>query len=228
MKKVSKRMQVVLEKRVANKIYAVSEALSLLKETSKVKFDETVEVSIKLGVDPRKTDQNIRGMVGLPNGTGKKVRVAVITEDAKKVEASKKAGADLVGGMELIDEISKGKLDFEICIATPDMMPKLAKVAKILGPKGLMPNPKLGTVSPDPEEAVKTAKAGQVEYRTEKGGIVHAGLGKLSFDVKKLEENLGALMDAIRKAKPEKLKGVYIQKVVLSSTMGAGFPVEIK
>ena len=225
---ISKRMKTISEKVEAGKIYSVSDALKILKETSKVKFDETVEIAIKLGIDTKKTDQNIRGMVSLPNGTGKKVRVAVVTEDSAKAEDAKKAGADLIGGTDLIEKISKGELNFDVCITTPDMMPKLAKVARVLGPKGLMPNPKLGTVTADIGEAVKTSKAGQVEYRTEKNGIVHAGVGKLSFDAKKLEENINALMGAVKKVKPQGIKGVYIRKVAITSTMGRGLTVDLK
>lgn len=228
MAKTSKRMKDLRAKIDATKAYTVEEAIGLLKESSKVKFDETVEMAVKLGLDPKKSDQALRGMVALPNGTGKKVRVAVIAADTTKQDAAKKANADLVGGEELIETIAKGEIAFDVCVTTPDMMPKLAKVARVLGPKGLMPNPKLGTVTPDVEEAVKKAKAGQVEYRTDKNGLIHAGVGKLSFDAKKLEENVDALMDVIRKAKPQSVKGTYIRKVSLSSTMGPGVTVDMK
>ncbi len=226
--KISKRMKSIKEKVDVTKVYSLTDALASLKENSKVKFDETVEISVKLGIDIKKSDQAIRGMVALPNGTGKTVKVAVVVEDDEKQKLAKKAGADLVGGAELIAEIAKGKLGFEVCITSPDMMPKLAKVARILGPKGLMPNPKLGTVTTDIEGAVKKSKAGQVEYRVDKNGLIHAGVGKVSFDAKKLEENIDALMDALRKARPEKIKGIYIQKVSVSSTMGAGYTVNLK
>ncbi len=226
--KISKRMKSINEKVDVTKVYSLTDALASLKVNSKVKFDETVEISVKLGIDIKKSDQAIRGMVALPNGTGKTVKVAVVVEDDEKQKLAKKAGADIVGGQELIDKIAKGDLGFEVCITSPDMMPKLAKVARILGPKGLMPNPKLGTVTTDIESAVKKSKAGQVEYRVDKNGLIHAGVGKLSFDAKKLEENIDALMDALRKARPEKIKGIYIQKVSVSSTMGAGYTVNLK
>ncbi|MBN1783597.1 MAG: 50S ribosomal protein L1 [Alphaproteobacteria bacterium] len=228
MAKTSKRMKDLRATIESEKVYALSDAIALLKKGSKVKFDETVEIAVRLGLDPKKADQALRGMVALPNGTGKNVRVAVVVADAAKQDAVKKAGADVVGGEELIETIAKGTIDFDVCITTPDMMPKLAKVARVLGPKGLMPNPKLGTVTPDVEEAVKKSKAGQIEYRTDKNGLIHAGVGKLSFDEKKLEENINTLMDVLRKAKPQSAKGTYIRKVSLSSTMGAGITVDMK
>ncbi len=228
MSKISKRMKGVKSKIDSKKVYVLVDALRDLKENSKVKFDETVEISVKLGIDVTKSDQAIRGMVALPNGTGKQARVTVVTEDDKIKESAKKAGADLIGGQDLIDKIAKGELNFDVCITTPDMMPKLVRVARVLGPKGLMPNPKLGTVTTDIEGAVKKSKAGQVEYRTEKAGLIHVGVGRLSFGEKKLEENINALMDVLRKAKPSKVKGVYIEKVSVSSTMGAGYTVNLK
>jgi large subunit ribosomal protein L1 len=207
------------------KLYTVREAIKILKEKSAVKFDETLDIAVNLGIDTKQSDQNVRGMVSLPHGTGKKTRVAVFAKGPKATEA-KTAGADIVGDDDLIEKILKGELNFDRVIATPDMMAGLGKVAKILGPKGLMPNPKLGTVATDVKGAVEKAKAGQVEFRAEKAGVVHAGLGKLSFDKKKLEENAAAFMDAISKAKPASSKGVYIKKIVLSSTQGVGLRID--
>lgn len=208
------------------KLYPLAEAVSLIKERAKAKFDETIEVAIGINLDPKKADQNIRGMVNLPHGTGKKLRVAVFARDAKADEA-KKAGADIVGSEELVAMINKGEMPFDRCIATPDMMVEVAKVGKILGPRGLMPNPKLGTVTNDVAEAVKAAKGGQIEFRAEKAGIVHAGVGKASFDTAKLNENIQALLDALRKAKPESIKGTYFKRFDLSSTMGPGIKVDL-
>lgn len=222
---VSKRIKKMNEGLDKSKLYMAAEAVKILKEKSAVKFDETLDIAINLGIDTKQSDQNVRGMVSLPNGTGKKVRVAVFAKGPKATEA-KSAGADIVGDDDLVEKISKGALDFDRVIATPDMMAGLGKVAKILGPKGLMPNPKLGTVTMDVKGAVEKAKAGQVEFRAEKAGVVHAGLGKLSFDAKKLEENIAAFMDAIAKAKPASSKGVYIKKIVLSSTQGAGLKID--
>jgi large subunit ribosomal protein L1 len=208
-------------------LYTIEDAIKLVKECATAKFDESVDISINLGIDPRQSDQGVRGVVSLPNGTGKKVTVAVFARDAKADEA-KKAGAKIVGAEELIEQVSKGEVNFDRCIATPDMMPLLGKVAKILGPKGLMPNPKLGTVSENVAEAVKNTLAGQVEYRAEKAGIVHAGVGKVSFDDKKLAENIKALYDAVVKAKPSGVKGTYIKKVAIGSTMGPSVKVNHK
>lgn len=206
--------------------YSVEEAVKIIKDSaSKRKFDETVDIAINLGVDPKHADQQVRGVISLPNGTGKTVRVAVFAKDAKADEA-KKAGADIVGAEDLIAQIKAGKIDFDRCIATPDMMGVVGQVAKILGPKGMMPNPKLGTVTPDVAKAVSEAKAGSIEFRAEKTGIVHAGVGKASFDAKKLVQNVEAFIDAIQKARPTGAKGTYMKKVTLSSTMGPGIRVD--
>jgi large subunit ribosomal protein L1 len=208
------------------KTYAIDEAVALLKTSAGArKFDETIDISINLGVDTKHADQQVRGMISLPHGTGKSVRVAVIAKDAKADEA-KKAGADLVGAEDLINDIKNGKIDFDRCIATPDMMGLVGQVAKILGPKGMMPNPKLGTVTPDVAKAVSEAKAGSIEFRAEKNGIVHAGVGKASFDAKKLAENIDAFIAAIVRAKPAGAKGTYVKKITLSSTMGPGIRIE--
>lgn len=209
------------------KIYSIDEAVKILKACAAVrKFDETVDIALNLGVDPKHADQQVRGMISLPHGTGKSVRVAVIAKDAKAEEA-KKAGADIVGAEDLINDIKNGKIDFDRCIATPDMMGLVGQVAKILGPKGMMPNPKLGTVTPDVAKAVSEAKAGSIEFRAEKTGIIHAGVGKASFDAKKLAENITAFVDAIQRAKPTGAKGTYMKKVTLSSTMGPGVRIDI-
>ncbi len=209
------------------KIYSIDEAVKILKTCAAVrKFDETVDIALNLGVDPKHADQQVRGMISLPHGTGKSVRVAVIAKDAKADEA-KKAGADIVGAEDLINDIKNGKIDFDRCIATPDMMGLVGQVAKILGPKGMMPNPKLGTVTPDVAKAVSEAKAGSIEFRAEKTGIIHAGVGKASFDAKKLAENIAAFVDAIQRAKPAGAKGTYMKKVTLSSTMGPGVRIDI-
>lgn len=208
------------------KAYSVDEAVKILKEAASVrKFDETLDIAINLGLDTKQADQQVRGMISLPNGTGKKVRVAVFAKDAKADEA-KKAGADLVGAEDLIAQIKAGKIDFDRCIATPDMMGVVGQVAKILGPKGMMPNPKLGTVTPDVAKAVAEAKAGSIEFRAEKTGIIHAGIGKTSFDAKKLAENVNAFIDAIQRAKPPGAKGTYMKKVTLTSTMGPGIRLD--
>lgn len=223
---VSKRMKKMYEGFDKEKLYTISEALKVLKEKSTVKFDETVDIAMNLGIDTKQSDQNIRGMVSLPNGTGKKCVVAVFAKGPKATEA-KEAGADMVGDDDLIANILKGQINFDRCIATPDMMASLGKVAKVLGPKGLMPNPKLGTVTMNVKEAVEKAKAGQVEYRAEKSGIVHAGMGKLSFGEAKLEENVRAFIDVIAKAKPASSKGTYIKKITLSSTQGVGLRIDL-
>ncbi len=223
---VSKRMKKMYEGFDKEKLYTISEALKVLKEKSTVKFDETVDIAMNLGIDIKQSDQNIRGMVSLPNGTGKKCVVAVFAKGPKATEA-KEAGADMVGDDDLIASILKGQINFDRCIATPDMMASLGKVAKVLGPKGLMPNPKLGTVTMNIKEAVEKAKAGQVEYRAEKFGIVHAGMGKLSFGEAKLEENVRAFIDVIAKAKPASSKGTYIKKITLSSTQGVGLRIDL-
>ena len=208
------------------KVYTLSEAVEALREYASKKFDETLEIAIRLGIDVTKADQNIRGMLSLPNGTGKSVRVAVFTANAQ--EEAKKAGADVVGGEELIDAVAAGNINFDRVIATPDMMPKMSKVARVLGPKGLMPNPKLGTVTNNVAEAVATAKAGQIEYRAEKKGIIHAGIGKMSFETAKLVENANALIEQLKKVKPASAKGQYILGISVATTQGPGLKVDAK
>jgi large subunit ribosomal protein L1 len=205
------------------KVYALADAINALLPYTSKKFDETLDIAVRLNVDIAKNDQNVRGMLSLPNGTGKSVRVAVFTKD--KQDEAKKAGADIVGDVDLIDKVLGGFLDFDRVLATPEMMPNMAKVAKILGPKGMMPNPKLGTVAANIGDAVKRAKAGQIEYRAEKSGIVHAGIGKVSFPVEKLVENADALIDALKKAKPASVKGQYILGISVSTTQGPGLKV---
>ncbi len=208
-----------------NKFYGIDEAIKILKDAaSKRKFDESIEIAMNLNVDPRHADQNVRGMVSLPNGTGATVRVAVFARD-EKAAAAKAAGADIVGAEDLVEKIKGGEVDFDRCIATPDMMAMVGQVAKILGPKGLMPNPKLGTVTPNVEQAVKDAKGGAIEFRAEKAGIVHAGVGKASFDDAKLIENVKAFYSAIQRARPSGAKGTYILKVSVSSSMGPGLKI---
>ena len=209
-----------------NQFYALTDAVAAVKKTATAKFDETVEVALNLGVDPKHSDQMVRGMVSLPKGTGKKVRVAVFAK-GDKVEEAKKAGADLVGSDELVEMIKAGTIEFDRCIATPDMMAVVGSVAKILGPRGLMPNPKLGTVTVNVGEAVKTAKSGQVEFRVEKGGIIHAGVGKVSFTPEDIAENIKALVDAVIKARPSGVKGTYLKAAVLSSTMGPSVKLDV-
>lgn len=226
MAKAGKRIRKAYEGLDPTKSYGLEEAIKLIKERATAKFDETIEVAIGLNVDTRKADQNVRGMVNLPNGTGKTLKVAVFARDAKAEEA-KAAGAEFVGAEELVDMITKGEMPFDRCIATPDMMVTVAKVGKILGPRGLMPNPKLGTVTMNIKEAVEAAKGGQIEFRAEKTGIVHAGIGKASFTDGKLSENIKALMDALKKAKPETIKSTYVKRFDLSSTMGPSLRVDI-
>jgi large subunit ribosomal protein L1 len=209
-----------------DKLYGVSEAIALIKEHATAKFDETIEVALNLGVDPRHADQMVRGVVSLPKGTGKTVRVAVFAKDAKAEEA-RAAGADVVGAEDLIEAITNGNIDFDRCIATPDMMGMVGRVAKILGPKGMMPNPKLGTVTPNVGQAVKDAKGGQVEYRVEKAGIIHSGIGKASFSADDLRANFDALVDAVVKAKPSGAKGKYLRKAAISSSMGPGIRLDV-
>ena len=208
------------------KVYTLNEAIETLRGFCSKKFDESLEIAVKLGIDVTKADQNIRGMLSLPNGTGKKVRVAVFTVNSQ--DEAKKAGADVVGGEELIDKVANGFLDFDRVIATPDMMPKMSKVARVLGPKGLMPNPKLGTVTNNVTEAVANAKAGQIEYRAEKKGIIHAGIGKMSFATDKLVENANALIEQLKKVKPASTKGQYILGCSVATTQGPGLKVEVK
>ena len=208
------------------KSYELAEAVKILKENSKVKFDETVELSMNLGVDPRHADQMVRGVVNLPHGTGKSVRVGVFATGDKAAEAIA-AGADVVGADDLAEMVQKGEINFDRCIATPDMMPIVGRLGKVLGPRGMMPNPKLGTVTQDVATAIKNAKGGQVEYRVEKAGIIHAGVGKVSFDVKALAENIRTLVDAVHKARPSGAKGTYIKRISLSSTMGPGIKLDV-
>jgi large subunit ribosomal protein L1 len=208
------------------KIYALPDAIETLRGFCSAKFDESLEIAVKLGIDVAKADQNIRGMLSLPNGTGKKVRVAVFTINSQ--DDAKKAGADVVGGEELIDKVANGFLDFDRVIATPDMMPKMSKVARVLGPKGLMPNPKLGTVTNNVAEAIASAKAGQIEYRAEKNGIIHAGIGKMSFATDKLVENANALIEQLKKVKPASTKGQYILGASVATTQGPGLKIEVK
>lgn len=226
MAKVSKRQKTFNETLELGKAYSVTEALELVKSLSTAKFDESVDASINLGVDPRKSDQVVRGSTVLPHGTGKDVRVAVFAQGAQ-ADAAKEAGADLVGFEDLAESIKGGNMDFDVVIATPDAMRIVGQLGQVLGPRGLMPNPKVGTVSPDAAAAVKNAKAGQVRYRTDKAGIIHASIGKASFDAKLLQENLQALLVDLKKAKPSAAKGIYLKKVALSSTMGPGLAVDV-
>lgn len=225
MAKISKRMAAIRSAVDKTKLYPIDEALALVKAGATAKFDESIDVSFNLGVDPRKSDQVIRGSVVMPKGTGKTVRVAVFTQGAN-VEAAKAAGADLVGFEELADEVKKGNLDFDVVIASPDAMRIVGQLGTILGPRGLMPNPKVGTVTPNVADAVRNAKAGQVQYRTDKAGIVHATIGRASFVEADLRENFNALLDAVMKAKPAAAKGQYLKKIAVSSTMGLGVKVD--
>ncbi|MCB5191267.1 50S ribosomal protein L1 [Methylobacillus arboreus] len=225
MAKVSKRIDALRAKVDRNKVYPVAEALTLVKETATAKFDESVDAVINLGIDARKSDQLVRGALVLPHGTGKTKRIAVFAQGAA-AEAAKAAGADIVGFEDLAEQVKGGFLDFDVAIATPDAMRIVGTLGQVLGPRGLMPNPKVGTVTPDVTTAVKNAKAGQVQYRTDKGGIVHCTIGRASFNVDALKENLAALVDALNKAKPASSKGVYLKKVSVSSTMGAGVRVD--
>ena len=209
-----------------SKVYEPIDAIKILKENTYTKFEESLEVAINLGIDTNKTDQNIRGVITLPKGSGKAIKVAVIVKGEKQNEA-KEAGADLVGDNDIIDTISNGKIQFDILIASPDMMPAIGKVAKVLGPKGLMPNPKLGTVTQDIKKAVENAKSGQVQYKNEKGGIIHAGIGKINFNDDDLLENLKALFSSINKSKPDAVKGSFIKKVSIASTMGVGLEINL-
>jgi len=225
MANVSKRVAAIQAKVDRNKIYPVAEALTLVKEIATAKFDESVDAVINLGIDARKSDQLVRGALVLPNGTGKTKRVAVFAQGAA-AEAAKAAGADIVGFDDLAEQVKGGFLDFDVAIATPDAMRVVGTLGQVLGPRGLMPNPKVGTVTPDVATAVKNAKAGQVQYRTDKGGIVHCTIGRASFTVEALQGNLAALVDALNKAKPTSTKGVYLKKLSVSSTMGAGIRVD--
>ncbi len=225
MAKMSKRNKAIREKVEHGKVYDVSEALELIKELSTVKFNESVDVAVTLGVDARKSDQVVRGATVLPNGTGKTVRVAVFAQ-GENAEKAKAAGADLVGFDDLAEQVQKGEMDFDVVIATPDAMRVVGKLGPVLGPRGLMPNPKVGTVTPDVESAVQNAKAGQVRYRIEKAGIVHCPIGTISFEVDALKQNLEALLKDLVKAKPPAAKGQYMKKVSISSTMGPGLAVD--
>ncbi|MEM9332286.1 MAG: 50S ribosomal protein L1 [Pseudomonadota bacterium] len=220
-----KRTKNALEGIDRKHLYTLTEAVGMVKERASAKFDETVEVAMNLGVDPRHADQMVRGVVNLPNGTGRQVRVAVFAKDAKADEA-KEAGADIVGAEDLMETVQKGEIDFDRCIATPDMMPLVGRLGKVLGPRNLMPNPKTGTVTPDVAAAVKAAKGGAVDFRVEKAGIIHAGVGKASFDAAKLEENIRAFADAVNKAKPSGAKGTFVKRVAISSTMGPGVKID--
>ena len=226
MAKQSKKLTAAYKAFDREKSFALVEAVKMVRANATAKFDETVEISMNLGIDPRHADQMVRGMVGLPNGTGKTVRVAVFARGAKAEEALA-AGADIVGADDLAAAVQEGKMDFDRCIATPDMMGLVGRLGKVLGPRGLMPNPKLGTVTMDVKGAIAAARAGQVEYRAEKAGIVHAGIGKVSFDEDKLIENARAFVDAIQKARPTGAKGTYVKKVAVSSSMGVGVKVDI-
>ncbi len=225
MAKLSKRMKAIAEKLDANKMYPVEEALSLIKELSSVKFNESIDVSVNLGIDPKKSDQVVRGATVLPNGTGKTVRVAVFT-DGDNAKAAKDAGADIVGMDDLADQVKKGELNFDVVIASPDAMRVVGQLGQILGPRGLMPNPKVGTVTPDVAGAVKNAKSGQVRYRVDKAGIIHCSVGTVKFEVAALKENIEGLLADLNKAKPTATKGVYIKKIAVSSTMGPGIVID--
>ena len=225
MANLSKRMKALEGKIQSGKNYPLDEALNLVKQTASAKFDESVDVAVNLGIDAKKSEQNVRGSAVLPRGTGKTVRVAVFAEGAA-AEAAKKAGADIVGFQDLADQIKAGVMDFDVVIASPDAMRVVGQLGQILGPRGLMPNPKVGTVTPDVVTAVKNAKAGQVQYRTDKGGIVQCTIGRASFEPEQLKANLIALIDALSKAKPSSSKGVYLRKVSVSSTMGAGVRID--
>ena len=226
MAKLTKKAKAVAEKADNDKLYGVDEAIALLKELASTKMDETIEVAMNLGVDPRHADQMVRGMVALPKGTGKDVKVAVFAR-GDKAEAAKAAGADVVGAEDLMEDMQNGNLDYDRVIATPDMMGVVGRLGKVLGPKGLMPNPKLGTVTPDPAAAVEAAKGGEVQYRVEKAGIVHAGIGKASFGDADIRENFDAFVGAVVKAKPSGAKGKYVRKVAMTSTMGPGLKIDL-
>ncbi|MDH5435312.1 MAG: 50S ribosomal protein L1 [Gammaproteobacteria bacterium] len=226
MAKLTKKAKIIREKCEAGKTYAIDDALKILRDMPAAKFLESVDVSVNLGVDPRKSDQAVRGSTVLPNGTGKTVRVAVFTQGAN-ADAAKAAGADIVGMDDLAEEVKKGNMDFDVVIASPDAMRVVGTLGQILGPRGLMPNPKVGTVTPDVAGAVKNAKSGQVRYRTDKGGIIHCSIGKVNFEVDALRENLKSLLSDLQKAKPTSAKGIYMRKITVSSTMGPGIAVDI-
>lgn len=226
MARKGKRFTAALENLDRNALYTIEDAVKILKDNAKAKFDETIEVAMNLGVDPRHADQMVRGTVSLPHGTGKALKVAVFAKDAKADEA-REAGADFVGAEDLMEQVQGGMMDFDRCIATPDMMGIVGRLGKVLGPKGLMPNPKLGTVTPDVAAAVQAAKAGQIEFRVEKMGIIHAGVGKASFSAEQLQENIAAFVGAIQQAKPSGAKGTYMRKVSVTSTMGPGIKLDL-
>ena len=225
MAKLTKRMRVIREKVDVAREYDINEAVALLKELATAKFTESVDVAVNLGIDARKSDQNVRGATVLPHGTGREIRVAVFTQGAN-AEAAKEAGADLIGMEDLADQVKKGVMDFDVVIASPDAMRVVGQLGTILGPRGLMPNPKVGTVTPNVAEAVKNAKAGQVRYRNDKNGIIHTTIGKVDFDAAQLKENLESLLVALKKAKPSSAKGTFIKKVSISTTMGAGVALD--
>ena len=226
MANLGKRTRAIRAATVGKLDLTVEEAVSIVKANATAKFDETIEIAINLGVDTRHADQMVRGVIGLPNGTGKTIRVAVFARDAKADEAAQ-AGADIVGAEDLMQTVQAGTIDFDRCIATPDMMPIVGRLGKVLGPRNLMPNPKVGTVTIEVADAVKAAKSGEVQFKAEKGGVVHAGIGKASFNEEKLVENIRAFVNAVAKAKPAGAKGAYIKKITLSSTMGAGVTIDI-
>ena len=225
MNKRSKRYNENVGKVEESKIYDLTDALTIIQESSNSKFDETIDISLNLNIDPSQSDQSVRGMINLPNGIGKDIRVAVFAK-GEKIDEAKSAGADIVGSEELIEEISSGKIDFDRCISTPEMMPTVGKLGQILGPKGLMPNPKLGTVTNDIKSAVELAKSGSVEFRAEKSGIVHAGIGKVSFSKDALHQNILEFVNAVKKEKPNTAKGSFLKKVSLSSSMGVGLNID--
>src|SRR5919109_573812 len=222
---IGKRLKKARDGVDREKMYPLTEAIKMVKERAKAKFDETIEIAINLGVDPRHADQMVRGVVNLPNGTGRTLRVGVFARGAKADEA-KAAGADVVGAEDLVEKVQGGTIDFDRCIATPDMMPLVGRLGKVLGPRGLMPNPKVGTVTMDIAAAIKEQKAGKVEFRVEKAGIVHVPFGKASFDPQKLKANFNAIMEVIFKAKPQTAKGVYVKNITVSTTMGPGIKVD--
>lgn len=225
MAKLTKRMRVIREKVDVTKEYEINEAIALLKELATAKFPESVDVAVNLGIDARKSDQNVRGATVLPHGTGREIRVAVFTQGAN-AEAAKEAGADIVGMEDLAEQVKKGEMNFDVVVASPDAMRVVGQLGTILGPRGLMPNPKVGTVTPNVAEAVKNAKAGQVRYRNDKNGIIHTTIGKATFEAAQLQENLEALLVALKKAKPSSAKGTFLKKVSISTTMGAGVSVD--
>jgi len=225
MAKLTKRMRVIRDKVDVTKEYEINEAIALLKELATAKFNESVDVAVNLGIDARKSDQNVRGATVLPHGTGREIRVAVFTQGAN-AEAAKEAGADIVGMEDLAEQVKKGIMDFDVVVASPDAMRVVGQLGTILGPRGLMPNPKVGTVTPNVAQAVKNAKAGQVRYRNDKNGIIHTTIGKASFETAQLQENLEALLVALKKAKPSSAKGIFLKKVSISTTMGAGVAVD--